>query len=55
MITNIEFDGIDFKDHPKYCDAFIVSADKDGEPMTEEEIEDIDDDTFYELLMNYLS
>lgn len=54
--TNIQFDGIDHKDAPDYCDAHIVSADKNGEPMTEEEIEQLneDSDLVYELLMDYL-
>ena len=25
-VVDIEFDGIDHKDHPDYCDAFIISA-----------------------------
>jgi hypothetical protein len=34
LIDNIEVDGIDFKDCPDFCDAFIASADYDGKPMT---------------------
>ena len=52
--TEVEFEGIDHKDAPDYCDAYIVSAVYDGKEMTDEEIEDIDSDTKYELLMNYL-
>ena len=56
-ITNIEFDGIDHSDYPDYCDAYIVSADYDGQPMTEEQLEEIceDGDFVYESLMNYLN
>ena len=55
-ITNIEFDGIDHKDHPDYCDAYIVSADYDGEEMTNEQIEILNEDRdfVYDKLMDYL-
>ena len=55
-ISNIEFDGIDHRDYPDYCDAYIASADYDGEPMTDEQLEEIgeDRDFVYESLMNYL-
>lgn len=53
-VTNIEFDGIDHKDYPDYCDAHIVSAEIDGREATEEEIEELnnDSDFLYEELMN---
>jgi len=38
-ITNIEFEGIDFRDAPDFCDAYIVSAEYEGEEMTEEQIQ----------------
>lgn len=55
-ITNIEFDGIDHKDYPDYCDAHIVSADYDGEEMTNEQIEILNEDRdfVYDKLMDYL-
>lgn len=55
-ITNIEFDGIDHKDYPDYCDAYILSADYDGEEMTDEQIEMLNEDRdfVYDALMNYL-
>jgi hypothetical protein len=34
MIDNIVFDGIDRKDYPDFADAFVVSADMNGHPMT---------------------
>lgn len=46
-ISNLEFDGIDRKDHPDYCDAYISSADYDGEPMSEEMLEQLNDDRDY--------
>lgn len=42
-ITNIEIEGIDTKDYPDFCDAFIASADYNGKPMTEKQLDDIND------------
>jgi hypothetical protein len=55
-IDNIEFDGIDRKDHPDYSDAFILNADYKGVPMTEVELEQINEDRgfVYERLMDHL-
>ena len=38
-IDNLVFEDIDHNDHPDYCDAFVSSANINGRPMTEEEIE----------------
>jgi hypothetical protein len=56
-IKSIEFDGIDYTDAPDYCDAYIVSAEYDGEGMTEEQIESLNDDRdfVYQMLMEYLN
>lgn len=40
-IENIDFEGIDFKDAPDFCDAFISSADYNGLEMTDEQLENI--------------
>lgn len=53
-IDNIVFDGIDHTDSPKYCDAYIVSADYNGIPMTENEIEKLDNSFIYKALQDYL-
>jgi len=55
-IDNIEFDGIDHSDYPDYCDAHICSADYDGVPMTDEQLDEInnDGDFIYEELMKHL-
>lgn len=55
-ITNIEFEGIDHKDYPDYCDAYISDADYEGEPMTEQQLEEINEnrDFVYEKLMAHL-
>jgi hypothetical protein len=57
LIDNIEFDGIDYDDYPDYCDAYITSADYDGREMTENELEELNNDLdfVYESLMSYLN
>lgn len=56
--TNIvvaEWEGIDYSDAPDYCDAYIVSAERDGVELTDEEIEELNNsDLKLELLMEYL-
>lgn len=56
-IDNIEFDGINRGDHPDYSDAFICSAEYDGQPMTEEQLDEInqDADFVHEKLIDQLS
>jgi len=53
-IDNIEFDGIDHEDYPDYSDAFISSADYDGREMTEEELNELNEnrDFVYNTLMD---
>jgi hypothetical protein len=54
-ITNVEFEGIDYSDYPDFCDAYIVSAELDGVPMTEAQLEALNEsDLRYELLMDYI-
>jgi hypothetical protein len=55
-IDNIEIDGIDTKDYPDFCDAYISSADYDGVPMTDKQLDEIneDGDYVYEHIMDYL-
>ena len=43
LITNIKVDGIDFNDYPDFVDAYIYSADYDGKPMTEEQIDELNE------------
>lgn len=47
-ITNVVLDGIHHWDYPDYCDAFIDSADYDGKPMTDEQLDELNED--YELV-----
>jgi len=53
-IDNIEIDSIDFKDYPDFCDAYIVSADYDGKPMTDKQLDELneDGDFQHECIMN---
>jgi len=55
-IDNIEVDGIDTKDYPDFCDAYISSADYDGVPMTDKQLDEIneDGDFQHECIMNDL-
>ena len=55
-IDNIEVDGIDTKDYPDFCDAYIVSADYDGKTMTDKQLDEIneDGDFQHECIMNDL-
>lgn len=43
-IDDIEVDGIDMKDYPDFCDAYIASASYEGRDMTELELEQLNED-----------
>lgn len=49
QIDNIEFDGVDSRDYPDFCDAFIANCDVDGVEATDEQLDYINDN----LLENY--
>jgi hypothetical protein len=55
-IDNIVIGGIDFTDVHDWCDCYIDSADYNGVPMTDEQLDKInEDDSFvYECVNNYL-
>jgi hypothetical protein len=55
-ISNVKFDGIDYEDAPDFCDAYIVSAEYDGEEMTDEQIDLLNEDIdyVYEKLMDFI-
>lgn len=44
-ITDVVLDGINFEDYPDFCDAYIVSADYDGEPMSDYQIDKLNEDS----------
>jgi len=51
LITNVEVDGVDIKDYPDFCDAFISSADYNGEPMTEFQLDQLSDDFVHDEVL----
>jgi len=53
-ITNVVIEGIDHSDAPDYVDAYIYSADIDGEPATDEQLDELnaDADLVYRLVMS---
>ena len=46
-ITDVEVEGIDTRDYPDFCDAFISSCEYKGREMTEEELQFINEDSDY--------
>jgi len=55
-VDNIVFDGIDHNDHPDYCDVYICSADYNGVPIDQEQLDELNEDRefVYDNLMRYL-
>jgi hypothetical protein len=54
-LQNVSFDGVDTRDYPDFCDAFIDYAEyEDGTPLTEDELDAIPSDVFYEKLMEFI-
>ena len=45
-------EGVDHKDYPDYCDAYLESAKVDGRKATEDELNELmsDDDLCYDML-----
>jgi hypothetical protein len=41
LIDNVEVAGIDTKDYPDFCDAYIISADYNGEEMSDEMLDEL--------------
>ena len=41
QLDDIELGGVDYKDHPDYCDAYLSSATLNGVELTEEELDEI--------------
>lgn len=56
QIADVELDGIDHRDAPDYCDAYISSATYEGRDMTDEELDALNSDTdyIYEKLQDWL-
>ena len=44
-VKNVEVDGVDTDDYPDFCDAFFSYAEyEDGTPLTDEELEQLEED-----------
>jgi hypothetical protein len=56
LFDNVELDGIDWNDYPDFCDMYLVSADYEGRPLTNDEIEELNNDSqlIYELYLRTL-
>ena len=44
-IEIVEIDGIDHKDYPDYCDAWISAATVDGVEATDEQLDEMNDNS----------
>jgi hypothetical protein len=55
-IESVEVEGIDPSDYPDFCDAYISYAEIDGREATEEELDELNDDSHfvYELVWKQL-
>ena len=55
-LSNIVFEGVDYNDYPDFCDAYISHAEVDGVPLSEIELDKLNDDSeqVRELLNDYL-
>jgi hypothetical protein len=50
-----EFDGVNHRDYPDYCDAYVIYAEyTDGTELTAEELEALDPSDFYDILIEKL-
>lgn len=57
LVDNVEVDGIDHSDYPDFCDAFISNADYNGEPMSDDMVDYINEnypDYVYEQVVNQI-
>ena len=55
-LESVEIEGIDTKDHPDYCDAFVAKAFWFGRELTDDELEIVNDDSdfVYEHTMKHV-
>ena len=56
LFTDVEFGDVHHWDYPDYCDAFIDNAEYDGKELSDEELDELneDRDLVYQLLNDYL-
>ena len=43
LIDDVEIEGIDMRDYPDFCDAFLIGASYKGRELTEDELEYVQD------------
>ena len=48
----VEVDGIDMKDYPDFCDAYIDYAEIDGVELTDDQYEEVNEDS--QLVYDYV-
>ena len=55
-LTNIEVEGIDYNDAWDFCDAFIAYAEIDGVPLTDKELDELNEnsDFVYDQVLSQL-
>jgi hypothetical protein len=55
-IKELEFDGINHKDYPDYCDAYVIFGLYKGRPLTDEELDIVNDngEFVHEMLIEQL-
>jgi len=55
-ISDVEVDGIDTRDYPDFCDAFISNATYKGRTMSDAELDRLNEDSdfVYEAVLAYL-
>lgn len=55
-IENVDLDGVNTNDYPDFCDAYVASATYDGRDMTDDELDEINENSEYirELVMEKL-
>ena len=56
VIDDVEMGGIDTRDYPDFVDAYIVSCCINGRPATDEEIDELNEDSslIHELVWEHL-
>ena len=56
-LENIQVEGIDTRDYPDFVDAFISYAEMDGVELTDEQLDELNDDypdLVYDCVINHL-
>ena len=52
LIDNVEVDGINTSDYPDFCDAFISYAEYNEKPMTDNQLNELNEDD--QLVFEYV-